>query len=124
VNPCCCENATLPRNRNHSIRALPRQRTIAWMGVPLWKRALVVALLAYNWAGLLTALRARGNAFLAPPGVGPPQLSARDDALKPADGGSPRLQFTADLHASSVMSSIDLLVRRSPARIHLFTCSH
>jgi hypothetical protein len=79
------------------------------MGAPLWKRALLVALLAYNWAGLRGALRARGNGFLSPPGVGPRPQGNRT-VVQPLESGR-RLQFTADLHASSLMSSRSFLVR-------------
>lgn len=88
------------------------------MGAPLWKRALLVALLAYNWAGLRSALRARGNGFLSPPGVGP-QLQGNRSVVQPHEPG-PRLQFTADLHASSLMSSRSFLVRS----LRCFSLSH
>ena len=79
------------------------------MGAPLWKRALLVAMLAYNWAGLRSALHARGNGFLSPPGVGP-RLQGNRSVVQPTESG-PRMQFTADLHASSLMSSRSFLVR-------------
>ena len=78
------------------------------MGVAVWKGALFALLLAYNWRGCVDVLRSRANAFLSPAGVGPPEalLQASLAQEKPAHA---RLRFTADLHASSLLSSRDLL---------------
>jgi hypothetical protein len=84
-------------------------------GASLFRGALFVALLAYNVLSLRDIARAAAQAFLAPPGAGaPPAPGAPLPAGALAAHAS--LRFVADMHASPMMSSRDVLVRPSVAR--------
>ncbi len=106
---------TWNQNRITERAAAARALRARAMGVPLWKGALFAALLAYHTSSLLAALRARANAFLSPVGVGASEaaLVTLREQHAPAHAS---LRFTADLHASPLLSSRDFLARASRKR--------
>ncbi len=80
------------------------------------KGAVFVALLAYNALSLREAVRAAAQAFLVPAGAGaphPPGVPLPADAL----AAHSSLRFVADMHASPMMSTRDVLVRRTCAAL-------
>jgi hypothetical protein len=78
--------------------------------VSLFKGALFAALLAYNALSVRDAARAAAQAFLAPAGAGAPPAPG---APLPADAlaAHAALRFVADMHASPMLASRDVLVR-------------
>ena len=80
------------------------------MGVSWARGAVFIALLAYNLNCVRDMARASAQAFLAPAGFG---VQPESGAPLPASAlaAHTRLRFVADMHASPLMSSRNVLVR-------------